>query len=674
MDRSLKWRTIALVAITVFCICTLAPSFVKESLPTWFTSLFNKRINYGLDLQGGLHIVYSIDLNQAVEDRAAEIKRDLDAEISDNAAMKDVVVKEAFGRDSKGNEVPVGSLIVLAPDAAKKSAVEQYVNDKVEPDTKLSYRDCAATEGANALCFNVSTEFAEGIKKSALTNAKSTIEERINERGVAEPSVVEKGDQVIVELPGLDEENLESMKTIIKQSAKLEFKVVDDHSNAPGQPEEHKGSPYMRSLFEKVGYEKSESTRDPEAVKLKVFGNIEQWAPEGGGDQHTDFFLYAYDDDAIVPVTWAKKHGCLFKPENVVDNQVHCLLTGRQWIERYLYGDKDLGYKGLIEREPQYKVPEDHQLGFEKVEAQPNAKDQRTHWRTYYLNRTVELTGTEIANAGKSYDPQTNKPVVLLDFNRSGAKKFGNLTTRIVGMKLATILDDYVKSAPQINEPILGGRASIHMGAGDNTVADKEAEQLVAVLKTGSLPAPLKEESADRVGATLGRDAIDKTKMSFIIGIALVILIMVGFYKWSGMIAVFAVVFHILMTLAVMAIFGATLTLPGIAAIVLSIGMEVDGNILIYERIRDELLLGKSVRGAIDLGFSRAFSAILDGQLTTAAAGWVLLQYGSGPIKGFAVMLLVGVFTTLTTNVWVTRILFDWAIVRRKGTMTTFSI
>jgi preprotein translocase subunit SecD len=128
---------------------------------------------------------------------------------------------------------------------------------------------------------------------------------------------------------------------------------------------------------------------------------------------------------------------------------------------------------------------------------------------------------------------------------------------------------------------------------------------------------------------------------------------------------VFAVAFHVLVTLAVMAAFGATLTLPGIAALVLSVGMCVDGNVLINERIRDELLLGKSVRGAVDLGFSRAFSAIIDGQFTIAASAWVLLQYGSGPIKGFAVMMLVGVFTTVTTNTWVTRILFDW-----RGTWT----
>jgi preprotein translocase subunit SecD len=212
------------------------------------------------------------------------------------------------------------------------------------------------------------------------------------------------------------------------------------------------------------------------------------------------------------------------------------------------------------------------------------------------------------------------------------------------------------------------------MGGSDPKVMERERDDLVAVLNTGSLPAPLRETSHSDVGPTLGRDAIDKTKLSFAIGIALVILIMVGIYRWSGWIAVFAVVFHILLTLAVMALFGATLTLPGIAAIVLSIGMEVDGNILIYERIRDELNLGKSVRGAIDLGFSRAFSAILDGQLTSAAAAWVLLQYGSGPIKGFAVMLLVGVFTTLTTNIWVTRILFDWNVARKKGQLVTISI
>jgi preprotein translocase subunit SecD len=275
----------------------------------------------------------------------------------------------------------------------------------------------------------------------------------------------------------------------------------------------------------------------------------------------------------------------------------------------------------------------------------------------------------------QNYDPNTNRPLVLLDFNRYGGRVFGDVTAQIVGMKFATILDDRVKSAPIINGAIRGGRASITMGGNEPTVQEREAQQLVAVLKTGSLPAPLREESASTIGPSLGVDAIAKTRLSFALGISLVVLIMIGIYKWSGLVAVFAVVVHIIFTLAIMALFGATLTLPGIAAIVLSVGMVVDGNILIYERIRDELLAGKSVRGAIDLGFSRAFSAILDGQLTTAAAGWVLLNYGSGPIKGFAVMLLVGCFTMIIVNMWVTRILFDWAVARKKGAaMQTLSI
>ena len=314
------------------------------------------------------------------------------------------------------------------------------------------------------------------------------------------------------------------------------------------------------------------------------------------------------------------------------------------------------------------------QIGFELNAPEPGATEQRSMWRTYYLERTVRLTGTSISNAVPSYDPNTNQPIVLLDFNRFGSRVFGDVTAEIVGRKLATILDDKVKSAPIINGAIRGGRASITMGGGEARRQEAERNELVNVLKTGSLPAPLKEESASEIGPTLGMDAIAKTRLSFGLGVLLVFGIMLGIYKWSGLIAVFCVIYHILLTITVMAMFGATLTLPGIAAVVLSVGMTVDGNILIYERIRDELLLGKSVRGAIDLGFSRAFSAILDGQLTTAAAGWVLLQYGSGPIKGFAVMLLVGVFTTLFVNIWCTRIFFDWAIARKKGTASTLSI
>jgi preprotein translocase subunit SecD len=658
MDRSLKWRTVALLLGLVLCACFLAPTWPGSSaLPSWFP--FKKKISLGLDLQGGMHIVYSIDLDRAVEDKASDIKRDLDARFIDEK-LNDAKVK--LPRPSA--QVPLGAVTITLPDDKNKAEIESQLH--ADYGSTINMRDCLPDDGANAICFQVSTSYAEGIKKSALTNAVTTIRERINEKGVSEPSVVEKGDDIIVELPGdpKDPAMLET-REIIAGTSKLEFKVVDD------------GSAYMSKLYSHIRpSDKDDTSSDERARKLDIKAKVDQWRPEEGGNNHTDYYLEAFDREESMPKAWAAKLGC---PTNDAD-EVRCKVTGQQLIQRYLFGDhfvfgdKVPGEKGLVETDPSFKIPEDHQIAFEPIYPDPTAKEQRTLWRSYYLESTVRLTGAGISNAQPNNDPNTGRPVVLLDFNRFGGRVFGDLTSQIVGKKLATILDDKVRSAPIINQAIRGGRASITLGGGDVLRQERERESLVNVLRTGSLPAPLIEQSKSEVGPTLGRDAIDKTKVSFIIGIVLVILIMVGVYRWSGWIAVFAVVFHIVMTLAVMAAFGATLTLPGVAAIVLSIGMEVDGNILIYERIRDELLLGKSVRGAIDLGFSRAFSAILDGQLTTATAGWVLLSYGSGPIKGFAVMLLVGVFTTLSTNIWVTRIFFDWYVSRKKGQLATISI
>ncbi len=676
MDRSLKWRTFGLLGLILLCVGVLAPNFVsnpKEELPSWYP--FKRQINLGLDLKGGLHIIYSIDLNTAIVDRASEIERDL---------------KSRFNEEPKVNATvsaplsPLGAVTVVAPDAAKKIEIEQLVRSDYG-DT-IEFRDCEPTDGANAVCFKVSTNYADSIKKSALENAVTTIRERIDNGGVSEPSVVQKDEQIIVELPGLDKEQTTATRDMIARTAKLEFKVVDDGSS-PGV--NGRGSVFMAVLYDHVGsMSEDEATvapqikgrdakegdpKDPLAQDWGVYALTDYWQVEDQPDRpHSDYFLKAYDQpNILLKVEEAIKLGCVKKTDRpriaTADAQgnLRCDLKGWQVIQRYV--------DASAAKDAKFKIPQDHQLGFE-LEEPTSGEDLRPYWRSYYLWRAVRLTGTAITKAQGSFEPNSGRAVVLLDFNRFGGRVFGEITAEIVGQKLATILDDKVRSAPIINGAIKGGRASITMGGADPDRQLRDREELVNVLNTGSLPAPLREESSSELGATLGRDAIDKTKVSFGIGIVLVILIMVGIYRWSGWIAVFAVVFHNLLTIAVMCLFGATLTLPGIAAIVLSVGMTVDGNILIYERIRDELLLGKSVRGAVDLGFSRAFSAILDGQLTTAAAGWVLLQYGSGPIKGFATLLLVGVFTTITTNIWVTRILFDWYIARKKGQLATISI
>jgi preprotein translocase subunit SecD len=659
MDRSLKWRTVLLLVGVLLCLGLLAPTWPgTDSLPSWFP--FKKTISLGLDLQGGVHIVYSIALDRAVDDKASDIKRDLEARFADDHVDAKVKLPPALG-----------AVTVTPADAAKKAEIEKQIQADYHDIVRT--RACAPDDGPTAICFEVAESYAEGIKKAALSNAVNTIRERINEKGVAEPSVVEKGDEIIVELPGDPKDPaMVETRAIIAQTSKLEFKVVDNFS------------PVMRAVFGHVGSSgKEDEPTDARAKKLAIKARYDAWTPEDGSTRQQDYLLEALDakpgTTEQVSAEWVKKHqGCLNHPE-VKDtagraSKVDCQLSGRGALELYLFGDPKADVPAVIGSTPELKLPDERQFGFEPIYPDPTATDQRTRWRSYYLEKAIRLTGAAISNAQESNDPNTGRPVVLLDFNRFGSRVFGDLTAQIVGKKLATILDDKVRSAPVINGAIRGGRALITLGGGDVLRQERERAELVNVLRTGSLPAPLVKQSESELGPTLGRDAIDKTKWSFIIGLILVVAIMVGVYRWSGWIAVFAVVFHIVMTLAVMAMFGATLTLPGIAAIVLSIGMEVDGNILIYERIRDELLLGKSVRGAIDLGFARAFSAILDGQLTTAAAGWVLLQYGSGPIKGFAVMLLVGVFTTLSTNIWVTRIFFDWYVARKKGTLATISI
>jgi preprotein translocase subunit SecD len=663
MDRNLKWRTIGLIGLIVFCLYTLAPSFApKGSIPSWIgKSPFShqvSKINLGLDLQGGLHVIYGVNLDRAVDDKASEIKRDVDAKFSE-MAEKDPSWKDMVTASTPGN--PVGTVIVHVANPAKSAEVESLVlaDFKKEAEKKT----CPAAEPAGTICVGTSEAYAESLRKDALHNAVTVIRERIDEKGIAEPSVVEKGDSIIVELPGIDDESIARVKDLIKRTAKLEFKLVI--ASELGQPSKDK---YMSLLQAQV-------KDDPEAKAVEITATNDTWPVEDTSRQMAMPYLIAKDREESVSVCEAKEIDCYQKTMEVKDGQVRCkAVKGKHVIERYLQGIPRCGIKGLIDRKPDLKMPDGRQLGYELYRPERGAKDSTPYWRTYYLDRAVRLSGSQVSSSQVNFDPNTNKPIVQVEFTRYGGRLFGDLTSQNVGSKMAIILDDTVNSAPVINGPIRGGSAIITMGGSDPERIKAEADDLVAVLKTGSLPAPLQEESSAQVGPTLGRDAIGKAQLSFFVGILLVVAIMLSIYKWSGWVAIGAVTINVVMMMTAMVLFGATLTLPGVAALVLTVGMGVDGNILIYERIRDELTLGKSVRGAVDVGFSRAFTAILDGHMTTAAGGWVLLQYGSGPIKGFAVMLLVGIGTTLFCSTVVTRIFFDWVVARKKGANQTISI
>jgi len=287
-------------------------------------------------------------------------------------------------------------------------------------------------------------------------------------------------------------------------------------------------------------------------------------------------------------------------------------------------------------------------------------------WQGMLLKRRAELTGEYLTDADVGWDQQTGRPEVNVVFDREGASIIERLSTENIGRKMAIILDERITSAPII-ESRLGQRIRITLGSfGAPEQLVKEAKDLVAVLRTGALPAPLHKTFETKVGPTLGRDAVSKAKFSMTVGSLAVILFMLLYYRKAGFIADVAMALNILYMVAIMAGLEATLTLPGIAGLVLTVGMAVDANIIIYERIREELRAGKSPRAAVDAGFKRAFWTVFDAHVTNFIAGVVLLSYGSGPIRGFAVTLLVGIVTNLYTSVWLSRGMFSLLVDRRK--------
>jgi preprotein translocase subunit SecD len=285
-------------------------------------------------------------------------------------------------------------------------------------------------------------------------------------------------------------------------------------------------------------------------------------------------------------------------------------------------------------------------------------------YRTYLLDRKAGVTGEYLTDARVSFDQRPgegNRPYVALSFNKAGAELFGDLTTKNVKRLMAIVLDDTVESAPIINEPITGGQCSIHLG-GLRPVNEimEEAKSLVVVLNGGALPAPVRILEERSVGASLGPELIRRGAQAAILGLLAVLVFMVFYYRFSGFIADVALILNGIVVLAVMAFLNSTLTLPGIAGFVLTLGMAVDANVLINERIREELKAGKAVASAITTGYGKVFWTIFDGHVTALVAGFVIRAYGSGPVRGFATTLIIGLLASMFTSIVVTRVITDW--------------
>jgi len=277
------------------------------------------------------------------------------------------------------------------------------------------------------------------------------------------------------------------------------------------------------------------------------------------------------------------------------------------------------------------------------------------------IEKKVLMTGDALAHAEVRIGSQFNYPIVALEFTSDGAVQFDAVAAKMVGRRLAVILDDTVYSAPNIRQSSYGGSAVIEGAFGDD-----EAHDLALVLRAGALPAPVQVLEKRAVGATLGKDSIRAGALAMSVGFAIVVVFMAIYYKGAGVIADIALILNLCLILGSMALLQATFTLPGIAALVLTVGMAVDGSVIIFERIREELRLGKSPRAAVDGGFGKALMTILDANITTFIAAVVLFQFGTGPIKGFAVMLTIGIIWSVVTVVFVSRVMFDFLVTSRK--------
>jgi len=543
--KNLKWKVVFVLIVLLGALYVV----------------LTKRINLGLDLKGGTHLVLQIETQKALESETSaalrEIKRRLEEE--------NIPVVSAR---RKGTTIEIE---LLSPEYTEKAV--SLIKDEYSQMFSIK------TEGKKILLSMKPSYKAKEIDRLA-EQALETIRNRIDQLGVAEPVIVRNGkDRIIVELPGV--KNPERAKKVIGKVANLEFKEVIGTARTPDE------------LITKLG-----GTLPPgETVSVEP-------SPEG-----PKFFL---------------------------------IKNGKR---------EEIKVKSLEELVEKFggRVPEDQQILYQEIK---NKEGKTVGYVFYILKREPILTGAYLKDAYPSQD-ENGMPAVSFVLKEEGARIFRDYTKTHIGTRLAIVLDNKVQSAPVIRSEI-GARGQI---SGQFTY--QEARDLAIVLRAGALPAPVKIIEETTVGPSLGKESVEKGIKAGVAGIIIVMLFMAVYYKTAGVIADLALLMNVVLLWAMMILLGATLTLPGIAGFILTVGMAVDANVIIFERIKEELRKGRNLFSAVEAGFARAWGTILDANITTLIAAAVLFQFGTGPIKGFAVTLSLGILSSMFTAVFVTKVLLD---------------
>ena len=526
MRRNSRGWIIVILIIAFLSIVFLTPTLLGDRLPGWWGKIFPDRgVSLGLDLKGGVFLLLGVKADKAVEHELASIRESIVEELKKEKGVL------------KGVETHDRTLTLhffSQSDLEKAKKLESNYEDMVDVD-----------QNNLSLSFTLKDSYITEVQKRAIDQVKETIENRIDEFGLVEPTIQSAGgDRILIQVPGASERDRERIINIIKRAAVLEFKIVKD------------AGPDQEALLAKYGVK---SPDELQALGLRLH-------PGGTGQENERFFI--------------------------TENE-------------------------------------------------------------------AKVTGQYLSDARLVFD-EYGRPAVGFSFRGEGAARFGELTGESVGKRLAIVLDGTIKSAPVIQERISSqGRIT-----GNFTI--DEAKDLALVLRSGALPVPVDVEQEQTVGPSLGRDSIEKGRLSMIVGGIAVVIFMIIFYKLQGVVANIALALNMLFILGFLSAFGVTLTLPGIAGLVLTIGMAVDGNIVIFERIKEELRAGKSPFAAIDAGYERSLWTVLDSNITTLLTALILFWFGTGPIKGFAVTLSIGIISTVFSNVVVARVITDYIYSDRK--------
>jgi len=505
-------------------------------------------------------------------------------------------------------------------------------------------------------------------KADAIARTLTTIRNRINEFGVREPTIQRVGaERIVVELAGIDDP--ERAKSIVERTAFLEFKIV-----RAGE-EFRRALPRIdRIIVREIGAENLEAVPILEPETPAGLPELLQGADSANAEQDADAAADTATSGAgpdtatsgAGPDTAATGAGPDTTTAETGEQELRpltALLLESGQVGQFLVSEQDIptAERYLALEAVRDAIPRGSEL---KWGVEPIAGGADSYRTLYVLEDEPLLTGEDLADAGPAArDPTFNQPYVPFETTRRGARKFERGTSRHVGDLMAIVLDNKVQSAPVIRQT-LGRRAQIEMGTGSSL---QEAQDLALVLRAGALPQPIRIVEERSVGPSLGADSVRQGKFAFAIGIIAVLVLMVAYYRVAGVMAVIALGVFVVLLLGGLAGLGATLTLPGIAGIILSIGMAVDANVLIFERIREELEDGKTPRTAVDTGFEAALSAIVDANLTTLITAIILFQFGTGPVRGFAVTLVIGILASFFTAIYVTRTLFMIYLDRRAA-------